>query len=79
MGSFRALEPVRGLLRTQTFIGGDTPRYADYILFGMFQWSRLVSDFVLLSESDPMRGWEQSILQYFPTLFADASASSQSL
>src|SRR4051812_26806319 len=42
--SFRkSLEPLRQTLKAQPFIGGDGPDYADYIVFGGFQWARVVS------------------------------------
>src|SRR5665213_87092 len=50
----RALDPMRLTLKTQAFLGGDTPNYADYIMFGAFQWARVVSPFRLLAEEDPV-------------------------
>ena len=48
----KSLEPMRQTLKTQPFLGGDAPNYADYIVFGPFQWARVVSPFRLLEESD---------------------------
>jgi glutathione S-transferase len=56
--AFRAaLEPVRQTVSQQAFIGGDRPGYADYIVFSGFQWARIVSDFALLAEDDPIAAW----------------------
>jgi len=45
----QSLEPMRIMLGAQPFFGGDAPTYADYIVFGCFQWARCISDFRLLA------------------------------
>ena len=61
--AFRAaLEPLRSMLTFQPFIGGDAPLFADYIVFGAFQWARIVSPFRLLSEDDTVTAWFQRCL-----------------
>jgi hypothetical protein len=37
------------LTRYQACLGGDAPNYADYIVFGPFQWARVVGPFKLLA------------------------------
>ena len=37
------LEPIRRTVQQQAFLGGDERHYADYILFGAFQWPRVIS------------------------------------
>jgi glutathione S-transferase len=55
---FRAdLYPLRLTVRGQAFLGGETPNYADYIVFGAFQWARTISDFRLLADDDPILAW----------------------
>jgi glutathione S-transferase len=39
----RKLQPVRKALEEKNFLGGAAPTYADYILFGLLQWSRVTS------------------------------------
>eukprot|EP01035_Chromulina_nebulosa_P058587 gene58587-80228_t len=39
------LEPVRHLLRQQPYLGGDSPLFADYIVFGALQWARVSSPY----------------------------------
>ncbi len=51
------LTPVRLALRTQAFLGGEGPSYADHILFGTLQWPRCVSAFTLLAPNDPVAAW----------------------
>jgi glutathione S-transferase len=64
-GFRKALEPMRLTLRTQPFLGGDKPNYADYIVFGPFQWARVVSPFKLLAEDDPVYAWREKLLDAF--------------
>jgi glutathione S-transferase len=64
-GFRRALDPMRLTLRTQPYLGGETPNYADYIVFGGFQWARVVSPFKLLAEDDPVHAWRERLLDAF--------------
>jgi glutathione S-transferase len=64
-GFRRALEPMRLTLKTQACLGGDAPNYADYIVFGAFQWARVVSPFKLLVENDPIYAWREKLLDAF--------------
>ena len=61
----KALEPMRLTLKTQAYLGGATPNYADYIVFGPFQWARVVSPFKLLAEDDPVYAWRERLLDAF--------------
>jgi glutathione S-transferase len=61
----QGLEPMRMMLDAQPFFGGDTPTYADYIVFGCFQWSRCISDFRLLVPGDPVAAWRDRLLGTF--------------
>jgi glutathione S-transferase len=64
-GFRRALDPLRLTLRTQPFLGGEAPNYADYIVFGAFQWARVVSPFKLLADNDPVYAWREKLLDAF--------------
>jgi glutathione S-transferase len=64
-GFRRALDPLRLTLKTQSYLGGETPNYADYIVFGVFQWARVVSPFRLLAEADPVHAWREKLLDAF--------------
>jgi glutathione S-transferase len=64
-GFRKTLEPMRLTLRTQAFLGGAAPNYADYIMFGGFQWARAVSPFRLLEEADPIFAWREKLLDAF--------------
>lgn len=64
-GFRKGLDPMRLTLKTQPFIGGASPNYADYIVFGGFQWARVVSPFKLLTEDDPVYAWRERLLDAF--------------
>jgi glutathione S-transferase len=57
-----ALEPVRAPLVQHAFISGNGPGYADYILFGPFQWARAMSPIRLLEPDDPVFAWRERML-----------------
>ncbi|WP_376099139.1 glutathione S-transferase N-terminal domain-containing protein [Roseomonas sp. CCTCC AB2023176] len=58
----RELHPLRAALRSSPFLSGDNPGAADYIVFGGFQWARVVSDFPLLTQDDPVHAWRARLL-----------------
>jgi glutathione S-transferase len=60
------IEPMRLTLKTQAYLGGEKPNYFDYIVFGGFQWARVVSPFFkLLAEGDPIYAWRERLLDAF--------------
>jgi len=66
VSAFReSLTPLRLTLKTQSFLGGDQPLYADYAVFGPFQWARCTSPFALLAADDPVRFWRDRLLDSF--------------
>ncbi len=67
------LMPMRLTLRAQPFLGGDTPHYADYAVFGAFQWARCVSDYPLLTADDTVLvQWADRLLDAFGGLARQA-------
>jgi len=67
-GFRKSLDPLRLTLKTQAFLGGAAPNYADDIVFGAFQWARVVSPFKLLAEDDPVYAWRERLLDAFDGL-----------
>lgn len=61
----QTLNPMRLTLKTQPYLGGTSPNYADYIVFGPFQWARAISPFKLLKEDDPIYAWREKLLDAF--------------
>ena len=75
LAGFRAsLAPLRTTLKAQPFFGGDEPLYADYALFGQFQWARCISPFALLEDGDPVKLWRDRLLDCFDGLARKAIA-----
>lgn len=56
------LEPMRHVLKFQPYLGGDTPLFADYILFGALQWARIVSSKPIVKSDDAVRDWFERCL-----------------
>lgn len=56
------LEPMRWMLKSQPYIGGEQPLFSDYILFGAFQWARIVSPVRFLADGDPVAEWFEHCL-----------------
>ncbi|MGY3123558.1 glutathione S-transferase [Bradyrhizobium sp. S3.14.4] len=56
---------MRQTFKTQAYLGGSAPNYADYIVFGGFQWARVVSPFRLLEVDDPVYAWREKLLDAF--------------
>ena len=56
------LMPLRLMLKSQPWIGGSSPLFADYIVFGALQWVRLTSAAKLLEEGDLVFDWFERCL-----------------
>jgi glutathione S-transferase len=44
------MAPLRSVLKDHEFLGGDEPSYADYAVFGPFQWMRCAGSADVLAE-----------------------------
>jgi len=72
IGSFReSLTPFRSHLRHRAYLGGNEPAYADYSVFGLFQWARMVSPYRLIEADDPVYTWRSNMLGLFDGLAAN--------
>ena len=60
-----ALAPLRATLERQPFIAGAQPMFADYIVFGAFQFARVMSPIKLLEPEDPIYQWRARLLDTF--------------
>jgi glutathione S-transferase len=66
VAEFRAgLQPLRMVLQAQPWFGGASPIYADYLVFGAFQWARVSSPFGLLAGDDIVAAWFERCLDLF--------------
>jgi glutathione S-transferase len=57
-----ALTPLRKSLEYRPFLGGEDPRFADYIVFGALQWARVTSPLQVLAADDPVGVWFERCL-----------------
>jgi len=58
----RALVPLNDTLGQQDWFGGGGPAYADYLVFGAFQWARAVSPAMLAEPGTPLHAWNERVL-----------------
>ncbi len=60
--AFRAaLQPIRETLKSQPYLAGDAPAYADYIPAGAFLWAEAISDCEICASDDPVADWLQRV------------------
>lgn len=72
-----SLAPMRAMLAERPFLGGDEPAYADYIVFGAFQWSRVISPVPLLPAGDVVQQWFERCLDLHGGLGRRAPAAAE--
>lgn len=71
----RKLEPVRHALKFQPWLGGQSPLFADYILFGALQWARITAPVDLLSDDDVVKQWFERCLDLYGGVGRQVSAA----
>jgi glutathione S-transferase len=71
------LTPLRVTLSHQAFLGGDEPSYADYAVFGCFQWARCVGVEDLLDPQDTINLWYDAMLDLFDGLARSAPVATR--
>jgi glutathione S-transferase len=59
------MAPLRRTLTVQPFLSGGEPAWADYVVFGSFQWARCISPLKLLAEDDPIYLWREKMLDLY--------------
>lgn len=69
------VKPLRHMLKTQPFLGGESPLFADYIVFGALQWARICSTTKFLPEDDEVMVWFNKILDMHGGLGRSVSAA----
>lgn len=62
------LKPLAMMLGKQAFIGGETPSFADYIVFGPLQWVRISSQKTMLPDEGPVTDWFNRCLDLYDGL-----------
>ena len=69
------LAPVRDVLESAEYLGGDSPIFADYVLFAVFQWARVSSPADLLQNEERIRQWFERLLGIFDGYAAGVPAA----
>ncbi len=69
------LTPLRVMLKSQPWIGGSSPLFADYIVFGALQWARVASSAKLLEEGDAVTDWFERCLDLHDGLGRSVTAA----
>jgi len=64
-GFRQALMPLRLTLRSQPWVAGEAPGFADHMCAGPFLWARAISPFRLLEEDDPVAEWLGRVLDAY--------------
>ncbi|MGF1463489.1 MAG: glutathione S-transferase family protein [Maricaulaceae bacterium] len=64
----QSLTPLRSTLARQPFLAGDSPNYADYIVFGGFQWARVSAPHDVLEAGDVIGDWRERMLDLYDGL-----------
>jgi len=60
-----AIAPLQAALKRQPYVSGAQPAYADYILFSVFQWARVMSPQEVLAPAEPLFSWREKMLELF--------------
>lgn len=68
----KGLAPLRATLEAQAYLGGEAPTFADYTVFGAFQWARCSSLVEVLPNEDAVKAWRQRLLDMHDGLAANA-------
>jgi glutathione S-transferase len=61
----RVLEPLQAALKRQPYVCGENPAYADYALFSVFQWARVMSPQEVLGPESPICSWRERCLDLY--------------
>ena len=61
----RALIPLELTLRKQSFIGGNKPLFADYVVFGALQWLNASSSIDFLNSDGNVSQWFDTLLDMY--------------
>ncbi len=65
----RSPDPARATSKAQPYLSRPAPAYPNYILFSLFQWARIVSDFDLIEAKDAVfTAWRERMLDLFDGL-----------
>ena len=64
-GLNRALMPLENRLKEASYLGGETPIFADYVVFGPLQWLRTVSRDGVMTDLPGVSAWFERLLDMY--------------
>ncbi|MEE9376234.1 MAG: glutathione S-transferase family protein [Rhizobiaceae bacterium] len=70
----KALVPLELTLKNQKFLGGDTPIFADYVVFGALQWLRLTCTHDVMPKQGSVAAWFDTLLDMYDGMGRKAKA-----
>jgi len=70
----KALLPLELTLKKQNFIGGDSPLFADYVVFGALQWLRLSARNDVMPKDSAVANWFDQLLDMYDGMGRRAAA-----
>lgn len=59
------LEPLQSALKRQPYVCGENPAFADFALFSVFQWARVMSPREVLGPESPICSWRERLLDLY--------------
>ena len=70
-----ALFPLKNLLSRQAYLGGDSPVFADYVVFGPLQWMRTTCTMDHLPKEGPVAEWFDRLLDMYDGMGRNAKTT----
>ncbi len=71
----KALLPLKLMLKSQPYIGGATPLFADYVVFGALQWMRMTCTIDAMPAEGEITDWFDRLLDMYDGMGRSAKAA----
>ena len=71
----KALLPLKLMLKTKPYIGGQAPLFADYVVFGALQWMRMTCTISVLPKEGDVADWFNRLLDMYDGMGRSAKAA----
>ena len=71
----KTLVPLALTLKNQNFLGGETPIFADYVVFGALQWLRITCTHDVMPGEGSVANWFNSLLDMYDGMGRSAKAA----
>ncbi len=71
----KTLVPLELTLKNQKFLGGKTPLFADYVVFGALQWLRITCSHDVMPKEGSVADWFDTLLDMYDGMGRKAKAA----